>query len=73
MIADAVRSNPDVVYVVGSGDALLFKRQTDKIPIVALTGDPVTSGLIQSLAHPGGNITGTSTPLPPFIESGSHC
>jgi putative ABC transport system substrate-binding protein len=40
LVADVVRSNPDVVYVVGSGFARIFKRATDKIPIVALTGDP---------------------------------
>jgi hypothetical protein len=52
LVADVVRSNPDVVYVVGIGIARFCKRETDKIPIVALTSDPVASGLIQSLAHP---------------------
>ena len=68
LVADAVRSNPDVVYVVGSTVALLFKRQTDKIPIVALTGDPVAANLVQSLAHPGGNITGVSTETAPSLH-----
>jgi len=33
---------------------------TSTIPIVAITGDPVAAGLITSLAHPGGNLTGVS-------------
>jgi hypothetical protein len=52
LVTDVVRSNPDVVYVVGIGVARFFKCETDKIPIGALTGEPVASGLIQSLAHP---------------------
>ena len=47
--------------------ALLFKQQTDKIPIAALTGDPVEVGLVQSLAHPGGNITGVSVDTGPSL------
>ena len=40
LVAEVVRSNPDVVYVVGGTVTRIFKRETDKIPIVALTGDP---------------------------------
>ena len=36
------------------------KEATSTIPIVALMGDPVGSGLVASLAHPGGNLTGLS-------------
>jgi putative tryptophan/tyrosine transport system substrate-binding protein len=41
-----------------------LKAQTTTIPIVAFTGDPIAAGLIPSLAHPGGNITGVSTGPP---------
>src|SRR5207302_4123062 len=68
MVAEVVRSNPDAVYALGPGAALLFKRETAKIPIVALTGDPVVAGLVQSLAHPGGNITGVSVDTGPSIH-----
>lgn len=64
--AEVVRNNPDVVYVVGPGTTL-FKQRTDKLPIVALTGDPVAAGLVQNLAHPGGNITGVSVDTGPSI------
>lgn len=43
------------------GDARLLKEATTTIPIVSPTiGDPVTTGLVASLAHPGGNLTGLS-------------
>ncbi len=67
LVAEVVRSQPDVVYVVGFG-ALLFKRETSTIPIVALTGDPIAQGLIQSLTRPGGNITGVSVDTGPSIH-----
>jgi putative ABC transport system substrate-binding protein len=67
LVGEVVRSNPDVVYMVGPG-AMLFKRETARIPIVALTGDPVAQGLIDSLARPGGNITGVSVDTGPSIH-----
>jgi hypothetical protein len=73
LVAEVVRNNPDVVYVVGPG-ALEFKVQTAIIPIVGLTGDPLALGLVQSLAHPGGNVTGVSVDTGPSIHgSGSNC
>src|SRR5216683_3055721 len=68
VVAEVVRSNPDVVYVLGPGGALSFKRETAKIPIVALTADPIAQGLIQNLARPGGNITGVSVDTGPSIH-----
>jgi putative ABC transport system substrate-binding protein len=60
-IADEfVRLKVDVVVAEGTG-AAVAKRATSEIPIVlAISIDPVGSGLIASLAHPGGNITGLS-------------
>ncbi len=46
----------------------VFKAQTDKVPLVALTGDPVAAGLVQSLARPGGNLTGVSVDTGPTIH-----
>ena len=68
MVAEVVRGQPDAIYVVGFG-ATLFKKETSTIPIVALTGDPIASGLIQNLARPGGNITGVSVDTGPSIHA----
>src|SRR5882672_4558533 len=59
LATEIVRSNPDVIFVVGPG-ALIFKKLTSRIPIVVITGDPVKQGIAESLAHPGGNFTGVS-------------
>src|ERR1700675_4813118 len=45
LVAEVVRSNPDVIYVLGPGGAQSFQRETTKIPVVALTGDPIALGL----------------------------
>jgi putative ABC transport system substrate-binding protein len=68
LVAGVVRSNPDVVYVLGPGGGQSFQRETTKIPVVALTGDPIALGLIQNLARPGGNITGVSVDTGPSIH-----
>lgn len=58
-VADLAQSKPDVIVVESTPAALAAKGATSTIPIVmALVGDPVGSGLVASLAHPGGNITG---------------
>ena len=59
LATEIVRSNPDVILVIGPG-AVFFKKLTSRIPIVGVTGDPVKAGLAESLAHPGGNFTGVS-------------
>jgi len=59
---ELVQSNVDVI-VLGTGAAAFAVRQATKtIPIVLGTStDPVGQGIIQSLAHPGGNITGLAS------------
>jgi putative ABC transport system substrate-binding protein len=59
LATEIVRSNPDVIWIVGPG-AVIFKKLTSRIPLVAITGDPVKQGIAESLAHPGGNFTGVS-------------
>ena len=56
---ELVRSQVDVIVTSGTPGILAAKRATTTIPIVmATSGDPVVSGLIASLAQPGGNVTG---------------
>jgi len=55
------RADPDLIVTWATGPALAVKRATSKIPIVfALATDPLGSGLVASLARPGGNATGMS-------------
>jgi putative ABC transport system substrate-binding protein len=56
---DLVKLKVDVIYAVLEQAALAASKATTTIPIVfAVIGDPVRSGLVASLAHPGGNVTG---------------
>jgi putative tryptophan/tyrosine transport system substrate-binding protein len=56
---DLVRLKPDVIFSLGGEQAPFVKNATATIPIVVVvSNDPVESGLVQSLARPGGNITG---------------
>ena len=61
LAADLVRLNVDLIVTTGEPSALAAKKATTSIPIVmASVGDPVGSGLVASLARPGGNVTGLS-------------
>ena len=62
LAADLVQRKVDVIVVESTIAARAVMRATSTIPIVmALVSDPVGSGLVTSLAHPGGNVTGLST------------
>lgn len=61
LAAASVASNPDVVVTVTTGGGLAMRAATTSIPVVVLgPADPVKSGLVASLARPGGNVTGLS-------------
>jgi putative ABC transport system substrate-binding protein len=58
--AELVALRPNVLVTAGTQAALALKQATKDIPIVMTSSDPVGTGLIASLARPGGNITGFS-------------
>jgi putative tryptophan/tyrosine transport system substrate-binding protein len=65
LVADLVRLKVDIIIASVNTDALVAKKATRTIPIVmASAGDPVATGLVDSLARPGGNITGLSQMAP---------
>jgi ABC-type uncharacterized transport system substrate-binding protein len=61
LAAELVRLKVDVIVTVLNQETLAVKQATASIPIVMLLGIyPVQAGLVASLAHPGGNVTGTT-------------
>jgi ABC-type uncharacterized transport system substrate-binding protein len=63
--AEFVRLKVDVIVTAGTPQVLAAKQATSVIPIVfATTGDPVGTGLVTSLARPGGNVSGLSNQVP---------
>jgi putative ABC transport system substrate-binding protein len=61
LAADCVRLKADVIVVTTTPGAQAAKNATRTIPIVLLAlGDPVATGLVTSLARPGGNVTGVT-------------
>jgi len=62
LAADLTRAKVDLILVWGTPAVAAAKKATATIPIVFVAvGDPVGSGIVASLARPGGNVTGLST------------
>lgn len=58
---ELIDAKPDAIVAVTLGGAVALKQLTSTIPIVfVLVPDPIASGLVESLARPGGNLTGLS-------------
>ena len=58
---EVVRRKPDLILTITSRMVQNFKAATATIPIVGLMADPVPMGIVDSLARPGGNVTGICT------------
>jgi ABC-type uncharacterized transport system substrate-binding protein len=61
LAAELVAAKPDVIVALGGDVAPSARAATSTIPIVAIvSNDPVESGLVASMAHPGSNVTGVT-------------
>jgi putative tryptophan/tyrosine transport system substrate-binding protein len=70
LAAELVRRKVDIIAAIFTPCALAAKQATREIPIFIIAGDPIGSGLVASLARPGGNITGLSNM---GAETGGKC
>ena len=64
--------NTDVIFAIANQLVLDFKATTTTIPIVGLFGSPVESGIVPSLARPGGNITGVAVNIDGYEQWGKR-
>jgi putative ABC transport system substrate-binding protein len=70
IVAELVRLKVDVIVTLADPAARAAKAVITTVPIVmAVSADPVGTGLVQSLAHPGGNITGLTIYVGPEFEA----
>jgi putative ABC transport system substrate-binding protein len=64
LAAELVELRVDLILAAGPQATQAAREATQKIPIVMIAGGPMESGLVASLARPGGNVTGFSTNMP---------
>jgi putative ABC transport system substrate-binding protein len=65
LVAELIAAKVDVIVTAGTPAALAVKKATTTVPFVMVAvGDPVGTGLVPSLARPGGNLTGLSSIAP---------
>src|SRR6266540_5148541 len=65
LVAELLAANVDVLVTAGTPASLAIKKATTSVPVVMIAvGDPVGTGLVPSLARPGGNLTGLSSIAP---------
>jgi len=70
ILAELLRLKPDVLVTIGDPMTLAAKKLTDTVPIIALAvADPVGRGVVNSLARPGGNVTGMSATVGPELAA----
>jgi putative tryptophan/tyrosine transport system substrate-binding protein len=65
LVAELIAAKVDAIITAGTPAALAVKRATTTVPLVMVAvGDPIGTGLVPSLARPGGNLTGLSSIAP---------
>lgn len=67
LAAQVVSGNPDVILLTDPS-TLAFVRESKGIPIVTIQNDPIANGFAQSMARPGGSVTGVSVDTGPSIH-----
>ena len=67
LAADLVRRKVDLILAFGASESIAAAKATATIPIVFMSPTPVELGLVRSLAHPGGNVTGVSVTTGPAV------
>jgi len=68
LAAELIRLNVDVLVTYGTPGSLVAKNATTTIPIVMVhSGDAIATGIVASLARPGGNLTGMTYFLPELV------
>jgi putative ABC transport system substrate-binding protein len=73
LATELIKLKVDVIVAWSTPVALAAQQATSSIPIVAaVMADPVNDGLVASLAHPGGNITGTTFLGPELVAKRQH-
>ena len=71
LVAELVAAKVLLIATAGTPAALAVKKSAPTLPLVMIAiGDPVGTGLAQSLAHPGGNLTGLATLGPEMAGGG---
>jgi putative ABC transport system substrate-binding protein len=74
LAAELIQLKVDVIVAAPTEAIRAAKQATRTIPIVmAVSADPVAAGLVASLAHPGGNVTGLSVQLAELSGEGWSC
>jgi len=62
LASEIVGSRPDVIVAIASASTIAARQPASTTPIVIVgVSDPIAEGIVSSLAHPGGNVTGTSS------------
>jgi putative ABC transport system substrate-binding protein len=65
LVTELIAAKVDVIVTAGTPAALAVKKATTTVPLVMVAvGDPIGTGLVPSLARPGGNLTGLSSIAP---------
>jgi putative ABC transport system substrate-binding protein len=60
LAAELMALKVDLIFAFQTPAAIAAKQAVHNIPVVFLAADPVASGLVENLSHPGGNVTGVS-------------